>query len=320
MKKAISCFLALAILLSMSVSAFAADFENQVDDIPYTVTSAAVTDEMRGNQIINPTLCMPALDKDATNEYDYIVQIRAARKNNLTIANMSEEEIKYITSDAIESELAYRATLPTEVLNDQYCYSDEAIGILRTYEGERIEDNPELRAVTATLSTGIGELVKSGTRMGVVYSWSWDYKPLVLLTDYAAMSWEGTYAGGRNNNMAFDSNTSFSTVNYYYTNANQRQLNFDFESDNLYHGAAISFPAEKYINTLYYWAKYGSIFVYTDLVNQSSGPRIYEFNAHAEFAHYTVGLGAGVSFPAGISISFSGVKNILGVKNLRMRV
>lgn len=48
MKKAIICFLALAILLAMNVSAFAADFENQVDAIPYTVPSSAVTDEMRG--------------------------------------------------------------------------------------------------------------------------------------------------------------------------------------------------------------------------------------------------------------------------------
>ena len=94
----------------------------------------------------------------------------------------------------------------------------------------------------------------------------------------------------------------------------------DFESDNLYHGAAISFPAEKYINTRYYWAKYGSIFVYTDLVDQSAtGPRLYELNTHAEFAHYIVGLNAGVSFPAGISISFSGSKDIIGVKNLRLK-
>lgn len=199
-------------------------------------------------------------------------------------------------------------------------YSDEAIDVLRDYNGEKLEENPELRAVTATLSAALGELVKSDTRMGVIYTWSWDSKPLVLFTDYAAMSWEGTYTNGKTNNMALDLRTSFSTVNYYYSNTNQKQLEFDFESDNLYHGAAISFPAEKYINTWYYWAKYGSIFVYTDLVDQSAtGPRLYELNTHAEFAHYIVGLNAGVSFPAGISISFSGSKDIIGVKNLRLK-
>lgn len=159
---------------------------------------------------------MQVLEKETTNEYDYIVEIRDAKKNAKAIANVSEEEVEYITSDAIESELLYRSTLPTEVLKDQYCYSDEAIDVLRDYNGEKLEENPELRAVTATLSAALGELVKSDTRMGVIYTWSWDSKPLVLFTDYAAMSWEGTYTNGKTNNMALDLRTSFSTVNYYY--------------------------------------------------------------------------------------------------------
>ena len=127
---------------------------------------------------------MQVLEKETTNEYDYIVEIRDAKKNAKAIANVSEEEVEYITSDAIESELLYRSTLPTEVLKDQYCYSDEAIDVLRDYNGEKLEENPELRAVTATLSAALGELVKSDTRMGVIYTWSWDSKPLVLFTDY----------------------------------------------------------------------------------------------------------------------------------------
>ena len=101
-----------------------------------------------------------------------------------------------------------------------------------------------MRAVTATLSASIGGLIQSDTRMGVIYSWSWDSKPLILLTDYAAMSWEGTYTDGKTNNMALDSGTSFSSVSYYYSSTNQKQQSFNFQSDNLYHGAAISFPAE----------------------------------------------------------------------------
>lgn len=57
-----------------------------------------------------------------------------------------------------------------------------------------------------------------------------------------------------------------------------------------------------------------------NLVDQSSsGPRLYELNAHAEFARYSLGIGAGVSFPAGVSISFSGLNDIIGVKNIRLR-
>lgn len=260
---------------------------------------------------------------DKTNEYDYIVGIREAAKNSKNIVGISTEEVEYITSNAIEKELLYRASLSDKTLKEQYCYTDDVIKALREYDGERLESNAELRALTATLSASLGELVRSETRMGIIYTWMWDYKPLVRFTDYAAMSWDGTYENGGTNNMLFDQYTSFATVNYYYTDANQEQdryEGYEFESDNTYHGAAISFPAEKWINGWYYWAKYGSLFVYTDLVNQETGPMLYELNTHAEFAHYTIGAAFdGVSFPLGISISFTGAPSIIGVKNLCVR-
>lgn len=260
---------------------------------------------------------------DKTNEYDYIVEIREAAKKSNSIVGISTEEVEYITSDAIEKELLYRASLSDKALKEQYCYTDDAIDTLRKYDGERLESNADLRELTATLSASLGELVRSGTRMGIIYTWTWDYKPLVRFTDYAAMSWDGTYENGGTNNMLFDQYMSFAIVNYYYTDANQNQNRYEgyeFESDNTYHGAAISFPAEKWINGCYYWAKYGSLFVYTDLVNQDSGPALYELNTHAEFAHYTIGAAFdGVSFPWGISISFTGAPSIIGVRNLCVR-
>lgn len=66
--------------------------------------------------------------------------------------NLSDEEREYIMSDAIESELLYRASLPTEVLKENYGYSDEAIDILRNYDGGRLEDNP-LRLLIITIFT-----------------------------------------------------------------------------------------------------------------------------------------------------------------------
>lgn len=63
-----------------------------------------------------------------------------------------------------------------------------------------------------------------------------------------------------------------------------------------------------------------NMFVYTDLSNQESGPMLYELNTHAEFAHYTVGAALdGVSFPFGLSISFTGEPTIMGEKNLCIR-
>ena len=260
---------------------------------------------------------------DKMNEYDYIVEIREAAKNSKSISGISTQEVEYVTSDAIENELLYRASLSDEVLREQYCYTDDVIDALRKYDGEKLENNAELRALTATLSSSLGELVKSGTRIGVIYTWEWDYKPLILFTDYVAVSWDGTYENGGNNNMLLDRSTSFAVVYYYFSDTKREPTTYkgdDIKSDNTYHGAAVSFPTEKWEDTYYYWAKYGSFFVYMDLSNQKNGPMLYELNAHAEFAHYTVGAAFdGVSFPFGISISFTGAPSIMGVKNLCVR-
>lgn len=262
----------------------------------------------------------PVYIEDLTNEYDYIVEIREANKNSRAIANVSAEEIAYVTSDAIENELLSRSKLSTEVLRDYYCYTDEAIAVLREYDGERLEDNPDLRAVSATYSSSLGELVKSDTRVGAIYSWSWSSMPLFRVNDYVAMSWEGTYVNGGNNNMAFDTHTSFSNVNYYNSATNQEQVHVDFESDNLYHGAAIQFPMEDWFGGCSFWAKSGSIFVYTDLVNDQNGPRLYEQNTHAEYAHFTYNSSIdSVSFPAGISINIEGDYETKGSKNIRIQ-
>lgn len=301
-KRIVSIFMACAVLLGVCSPASAASFTG-TDKALEQIASTLIPDKM--------------------NEYDYIVEIREAVKNSKNITGISAQEEEYITSDAIEKELLYRASLSDKTLKEHYCYPDDVIDALREYDGERLEENAELRELTATLSASLGELVKSETRMGVIYTWMWDYKPLVRFTDYAAMSWDGTYKNGKTNNMRFDQYTSFATVNYYYTDANQKQDRYEgneFESDNTYHGAAISFPAEQWINGWYYWAKYGSLFVYTNLVDQETGPMLYELNTHAEFAHYTVGAAFdGVSFPWGISISFTGAPSIIGVKNLYLR-
>lgn len=263
------------------------------------------------------------------NEYDYIVSARNAIGNDENIASVCAEEIDYINSDAIESELLYRASLPTDVLKNYYCYTDEAIAILRVYNGERLEENPALRRVTATLTGSFDEpFFKSNNRIGALYNWRWNYCPLICWTDYVAMSWEGTYENGRTNNMAFDQSASFAVVDYYFTSEDNvpdsfeeryRYTQEDFISDNLYHGAAIKFPVAKSTDEgRSCWAKKGSLFFYIDLVNQKNGPKLYELSVHGEYAHYTAQIGAGVSFPAAISISFSGKKDILGVDNQRI--
>ena len=256
---------------------------------------------------------LPVREEDVMNEYDYIVDIRSKDESDCTMAKVSSEEIEYIKSNAVEEELLYRASLPAEKLRDYYCYSNEAIQILKEYDGRRLEDAPEMRSVLATFSAGLGELVKTPTRTGVIYTWSWSSKPVVCHNDCVAVAWEGTYRGGLHNNMAFDFQRSFLHVNYYGLDGQVSYKNFT--SDNSYNGGGAYFPMLFKADT---WAKSGAFYAYMNLVNQVDGPKLIDLSVHAEYAHAGAIANLGVSFPRAATISFSGNKTVHGVKNIRL--
>ena len=283
----------------------------------------------------NPEIPLSSLETQYCNEYDKIVAIRneAAESNGTNIQeNVSKEELEYILSDAIETELLRRASLPTDVLRN-YGYSDEAIKILREYDGSRLEQNPQLRSVSATLSGSIEFSTRTRTKVVIVYSWSWDMYPVSAFEDIVAVSWDGTYENGLINNMILDMDSTYALVNYYnrygigdggileqvnYSEFTQNGSEPGLTSDNTYHGVAVRFPIDQAPGSLS-WAGSGLICVFLDLVNQNSGPYLYELNAHAEYAHYYLEFAAGVSFPLGLSISFTGAYEIFGIDNKTVR-
>lgn len=290
-----------ATMMITCVPASAAETQNDM----YQYSEAAAMQTQEG--------LMPIQIKDVMNEYDYIVAIRSASAEEQALMSVSSEEAEYIKSNAIESELMYRAGLPEEELRDFYCYTDEAIQLLKAYDGSRLEDVPVMRTAMASLSAGIGELVKSGTRVGVIYTWTWDYMPNILSTDRVALSWEGTYKNGLTNNMQFDAYNSFCNVHYRHGDATQSTTTIKtFESNNLYRGAGAKFA----MGSSSKWAKGGALYMYVNLVNQTDGPLLYQLSAHAEYAHYTFATSVGVTFPQALTINFAGTYTLLGTKNL----
>lgn len=260
---------------------------------------------------------MPVQMKDVMNEYDHIVAIRNASEKEISLMGVSSEDAEYIKSNAIESELMYRASLPEEELRNAYCYTDEDIRILKAYDGSRLEDVPEMRTVMATLSAGIGELVKSGTRVGVIYTWTWDSMPNVLYKGCAALAWDGTYRNGLTNNMSFDASKSFCNLHYRHGDATQSMGTIkSFESNNLYRGAGVTFS----MGTTAKWVKGGALYMYMNLVNQTDGPLLYQLSAHAEYAYYSISISPGISFPDVLSISFSGYHTVYGSRNLLVTI
>lgn len=256
------------------------------------------------------------------NEYDYIVKVRNANKQEIELMDLSEKEIEYINSTAIENELLYRASLSVEELRDHYCYSAEAISILKAYDGTPLENAPEMRIVMASFYAALGQIVGNETRIGVTYVWEWSTEPICAYTDGVTVSWEGTYENGLNNNMRFDIHTSFANVDYYLTTGEEETVQLSkncFSSDAYTNGVAVKFPCLKTFNGLNYWAKSGAAFIYADLVNQENGPMLAALDVCGKYAHASMNVDWSVSFPWGLSASFSGDVDILGEKHLTIR-
>lgn len=295
--KLVSLALALVMCLTLAVPAMAASDE-----------------EVQALQEIEMTT-------DIFNEYDYIVEVRNMVGTQRQALDIPSEEITYVMSDAIEDELLYRATLSTHTLKDQYCYRDEQIAILKEYDGGRLEDHPEMRVVTASLSAGLGSLVTGPKRMGALYTWSWDSKPLNVWDDIAAMAWEGTYVNGGSNNMMLDLKTSHAEIHYYYSNSVQPQETYTLESSALLRGGNVRFPMTSYGGSgisFPVWAKSGAMYVYMDLHNPN-GPNLVALAVHGEYGHNVTTPNISVSYPLGASIAFDGTVQALGSKNINLR-
>lgn len=293
-KKLTALFLAVVMCMTISVPAFSVDsVEKLISNVPILEAESV-----------------------CTNEYDYIVTVRRAFKSESNLLNISNEEFSYINSGAIEAELLHRASLPDDILSNHYCYTAKDIEILREYDGSPLEENPQMRSVTATLTATLTPLVKTTTRIGLLYSWRWDVQPLNRYSDIVAMVWEGTYEDGRNNNMRLDMDNSFANIQYFATSEDQQGITLDVETNSQYHGGFVEFPMGRYFGP-YHWAKSGGLYLYADLVNTTSGPELYELSAHGEYGHYMTDIGIGVDLSAGsLAISFDGTLTTCGSKNI----
>lgn len=253
------------------------------------------------------------------NEYDYIVKIREVEKQNPTWIGLSDEGRAYVTSNAIETELLERAALSQEELQNHYCYSEEAISILKAYDGTALENAPEMRAVMACISTTLKQTVLSETQIGVVYTWEWNTKPVCTYTDGVTIAWDGTYECGLDNNLRFDIHSSSVSIHYYLA-SNEKEIvqldKRDFSSDAYTNGVTVQFSYMESLHESDYWAKSGEAVIYTTLVNQENGPALYGLDVYGKYIHAMSDAPWRVSFPLGISIDISGDVYSLGGKQL----
>lgn len=270
---------------------------------------------------LNPALSVKAqtltlepfrnMQEDVFNEYDYIMEIRKTPREYAENKGYLSETLDLAYSDYAEQEFLRRGSLCDEELKERYRYSEEQIKQLRCYDGKPLQEAPEMRALSASMSSSLILFGGTGTMAILLYSWEWSTLPIFRFTDSVAMTWSGTYNGGGSNNMTLHS-SSYTRVFYYYSGSTYFTTDYNVTSGSALPtvGAYSSFPFSNAGGDAYR----GYMYVKTTLVNMS-GPRLHAISAHAEYAHFRLTLNPSASFSSGLSISFSGAHTVYGSKS-----
>lgn len=281
-KRFLSSILLIGMLFVMSTVAFAT---NDAPDMPAEPAAYSVT----------------------TNEYDIYTHSRRLSNKELSNQGMSETHINLIKSDAIENELLERASLPASELSDMG-YSSSQITILKNYNGEPIENKPELRGVFADMTAKFYKEVASSVTLKVRVYWEWSNVPLLAgepIIDLMAIRWQGTNTNGQSINLAFYSATSYANANYYSRSGEYKYSNrLTIVCDSPYDHAYAKVPVGSGDSDQYgaYYAKTGNFYVQ---VMRTGTDYIKEAAFVFAYGHTVVGVSPSLSLPVSFGIGFS---------------
>lgn len=230
------------------------------------------------------------------SEYDAIVEYRTMDVAELQEEGLTIEEIEYLQSTAIEDELLFRQTRSSEELQNYYGYSEDEIALLMEYDGERIENAPELRALTGTLTIYTPDvLYAEADGIGIEVEWEWDQKPVYTLTDALAVYWVGTY-GRDDGNLRIDIDAS--SHNVTYTGITSTTFDRGFEQEDLLYGIVGEFQM---MYGTYDWASSGVASLYWDTVAGSAD--MTSVDIKFLYGHSVTFWGPSFSWPASVGVA-----------------
>lgn len=144
------------------------------------------------------------------NEYDILCAESSSSPNGMNIISDSE---------SIENTLLERAQMPIETLY-AYGYDDNEIEILKEYDGSPIEENPQLRAIMATMSCEIYRTSYDDSGASVRFEWDWDSAPLFSgseIYDCVGCAWIGVDSTNGFHALRFQDKDSECMIYYYDT-------------------------------------------------------------------------------------------------------
>lgn len=236
------------------------------------------------------------------SEYDYIVAIRKMDERELKNVDLSEKVKQKIRSNEVENEISRRKNLSDEILESQYGYTDKEIAVLRKYNGGRLEDHEELRAITGKLTIGSATIHTSGpSAVTLTVRWTWDHCPIVTARDVFAIAWRPTF-GTQNGNLRLNTSKSKHEVWYNMLGRISRIENFPIKNVDPCATAKSEFPVPGHLEE---WAYHGELILYFERTTGSAN--LTEVDFVFSYGHTCIGASPSVSFDstgAGIGISF----------------
>lgn len=233
-------------------------------------------------------------------EYDFITSVRKMNEDELKETNLSAADIELIKSDAIEREILSRKEESDEVLAECYNYTEEQIAVLRSYNGEKLEENVELAAITGTLTIGVPTvLTATSTRVGIRVFWSWDHAPVVCWKDVIAVYWDPTF-GSSNGNMRINISDSSHVVKYHISSSSSESMTWAITQVSANSAAKSTFSMQD--SDQVGWAERGTLTLYFDATAGSAA--LTEMDLIFAYGHTILTVSPSVSYPASGGISF----------------
>lgn len=271
-----------------------------------------------------PAFAADSADSTSTSvtisEYDVYVQTRMASAKELAKSDVSTQQIELIKSNIIEDELVQLSKLTTDELAERG-YSPNQISLLHNYNGERIENHPELRSALANVTVSFSKVTASAYFIAVQVTWKWSNSPLLSgsgITDLVAMRWAGTNPAGQPINVAFNSAQSSCTVKYDSANTQSYRYtqNAPIKCDSPYDHAYAQIPMslDKKDDQGNY-AQTGTMKIYVDRTGTAI---IKEVAFVFGYGHTIILITPSLSLPASFGIGFSTGTEKMAEKAIRM--
>ena len=196
------------------------------------------------------------------SEYDYYVSVRDMTFEEAEKTfGISKQDYETVLS--IEDQI-----VKLSVMSDSELYErgmiDTQINTLRQYDGLKLEDNPQLRAVLATLSVSLIKVSSNSSAVTVRANWSWNSRPLITSTncfETAAFRWKAYNSLGTQITVSYSSSGSYCYVTYYNGSTAQTTQRKGITIGNSNSHVYSQFTTDVIVGNVECWAKTGYMII-----------------------------------------------------------